>query len=323
MADQFTGTVNSGTIGPAYANAVVAGYDRFLEYQLRSRPVFRQLVDKHPVDVTNPGPTVTLSIAQEFSALATTPLTENVDVSAVSPPDLVRVTVSVNEYGNADLATLKLLAFTPVDPAIANVLGKNMIDSLDKLAQTQLDAATNIIGLNGGVVRTQSSGTPFAEASVAATDVFSSTVARDAVTLLRRRNAMGRDSMDQFLGVIHPDVAVDVLSDTGWLNPHNYQDTANVYNAELGSYLGTRYVQSPRCTVVADGVSSAKVYRTYFVGSQALVEAQVAPEHIIIGPQTDKLRRFFPIGWLYHGGFAIFRQECIQIARTASSVAGL
>jgi N4-gp56 family major capsid protein len=201
---------------------VVAGYDRYLEYALRSRPIFRQLVDKHPVDVTNPGPTVTLSIVNEFSALATTPLTENVDVAAVSPPDVTRVTVSVNEYGNADLATLKLkqLAFTPVDPAIANVLGKNMVDTLDKLAQTQLDAATNIIGVNATVVKTNTNG--FAEASVAAGDNFSSAVARDAVALLRRRNAMGRDNADQFVTVIHPDVAVDVMSDTGWLNPHNY-----------------------------------------------------------------------------------------------------
>jgi N4-gp56 family major capsid protein len=323
MADQFTGTVNSGAIGPAYANLVVAGYDRYLEYALRSRPLFRQLVDKHPVDVTNPGPTVTLSIVNEFSALATTPLVENVDVAAVAPPDVTRVTVSVNEYGNADLETLKLkqLAFTPVDPAIAISLGKNMVDTLDKLAQNQLDAATNIIGVNATVVKTNTNG--FAEASVAAGDKFTSEVARDAVALLRRRNALGRDNADNFLAVIHPDVAVDIMSDTGWLNPHQYVNTDGIYNAEVGTYLGARYLMSPRATVVADGAASAKVYRTYFVGGQALVEAVVSGEHIVIGPQTDKLRRFFPIGWLYHGGFSIFRQECIQIARTASSISAL
>jgi N4-gp56 family major capsid protein len=129
--------------------------------------------------------------------------------------------------------------------------------------------------------------------------------------------------MDQFVTLIHPDVAVDVMSDTGWLNPHNYVDPQNIYNAEIGSYLGSRYIMTPRATVVADGAASAKVYRTYTLGAQALVEAQVAPEHIVIGPQIDKLRRFFPIGWLYHGGFAIYRQEAIQIAKTASSISAL
>lgn len=309
--------------GTAYANLLAAGYDRFLEYQLRSRPMFRQFVDKHPVDVTNVGPTVTLTIINEFAALATTPLSEGVDVSAVAPPAPSRVTVTVNEYGNADIETLRLkqLAFTSPDPAIANVLGKNMVDTLDKLVQTVADSATNIIGKNAGVVKTQT--TSFSEAAVAAGDVFDSSLARDSVALLRRRNAQGRDGADQFVTLIHPDVAVDIMSDTGWLNPHQYVDTSNIYNAEVGSYLGSRYVMSPRCTVVADGAASAKVYRTYFWGAQAIVEATVADAHVVVGPQVDKLRRFFPIGWLHHGGWAIFRQEALQIVRSSSSISAL
>ena len=311
--------------GTAYANLLAAGYDRYLEYQLRSTPIFRQMVDKHPVDVTNPGSTVTLSLIQEFSSLATTPLTENVDPDAVAPPPPVRVTVTLNEYGNAQLTTLKLreLAFTAVDPAIANILGKNMVDTVDKLVQTPLDAATNVIGKNGGTIATQSSGTPFAEGSVAAGDKLDTSVIRDAVTLLRRRNAPTRDAAGNYVGIIHPDVAVDILSDTGWLNPHQYVDTSNIYNGELGTYNGARFVQSPRCTVVADGATSTKVYRTYFLGAQALVEAMAVEPHTVVGPVVDKLRRFNPLGWYTLGGWAIFRQESIQVARSSSSVAGL
>lgn len=315
MADVFT---DGGTV---YANLLATGYDKFLEYQLRSEPVFRQFVDKHPVDVTNVGPTVTLSIINEFAALATTPLGETTDVAAAAPPAPSRVTVTVNEYGNADLATLRLrqLAFTAPEPAIANILGKNMVDTLDALVKAVADGATNIIGVNGGVVKTSG----FAEASVAGTDVFNSAVARDSVALLRRRNTHGRDNKDQYVALIHPDVAVDIMSDNGWLNPHQYVDTSNIYNAEVGSYLGARYVMTPRTTVVADGAASAKVYRTYFWAAQALVEATIADAHVIVGPQTDKLRRFFPIGWLFHGGWSIFRQEALQVARTSSSIAAL
>lgn len=319
MPDVFT---DGGTV---YANLLAAGYDKLLEFQLRSNPVFRQFIDKRPVDVTNPGPTVTLSIIPEFTVLATTPLSETVDVSAVAPPAPVRVTVTLNEYGNADLTTLRLkdLAFTAPEPAIANILGKNMVDTMDKLVQNVLDGATNVIGVNGAAIRTQSSGTPFAEASVTGTDIMSTAVVLDAATLLRRRNAMGRDGNDQFIALIHPDVAVDIMSNAGWLNPHQYVDTTNIYRAEIGTYLGSRFITTPRATVVADGTASAKVYRTYFLGSQGLVEATVHDAHVVVGPQTDKLRRFFPIGWYAHAGWAIFRQECIQIGRTASSVAGL
>jgi N4-gp56 family major capsid protein len=317
MVDVFT---DGGTV---YANLLAAGYDKFLEYQLRSQPIFRQFVGKHPVDVTNPGPTVTLSLIQEFASLATTPLSETVDISAVAPPAPVRVTVTLNEYGNGDLATLRLrdLAFTAPEPAIANILGKNMVDTMDKLVQNTFDGATNIIGLNGGTVKTNNSA--FAEASVAATDVMSSTVARDSVALLRRRNTQGWDSADQFVALIHPDVAVDIMNDTGWLNPHNYQDTMNIYRAEVGSYLGARYIQTPRATKVGDGVGSINVYRTYYLAQQGVVEAVVPDAHVVVGPQTDKLRRFFPIGWYAHAGWAIFRQEAIQVARTASSIATL
>jgi N4-gp56 family major capsid protein len=309
--------------GTAWSNLLATGYDRFLEFQLRSQPIFRQFVDKHPVDVTNPGPTVTLTVVSEFSALATTPLSETADVSAVAPPNPSRITVTVNEYGNANIPTLRLrqLAFTSVDPALAHILGLNMVDTLDALVRTTVDAGTNVIGKNGGSIKTNTNG--FAEGSVAAGDTFDSNVARDAVALLRRRNARGRDNRDMYVALIHPDVSVDIMSDSGWLAPHQYSDPQNIYNAEIGAYLGARYVMTPRVTTASDGSASTKVYRTYFWGAQALVEATVADAHTVIGPQTDHLRRFFPMGWLYHGGWAIFRQEALQQARSSSSIAAL
>lgn len=316
MADVFTD-------GTAYANLLATGYDKFLEFQLRSQPIFRQFVDKHPVDQTNPGPSVTLSIIQEFAALATTPLSEDVDISAVAPPAPVRVTVTLNEYGNGEVTTIRLrdLAFAKVDPAIAHILGLNMIDTMDKLVQNTFDGATHLIGVNGGVVKTDASG--FAEASVGANDVMNSQVVVDAATLLRRRNVHGWDGNDQFVSLIHPDVAVDILTNTGWLAPHQYTDPTNIYRAEIGTYLGSRFITTPRATVVADGVTNQKVYRTYFLGRQGVVEAQVHDAHIVIGPQVDRLRRFFPVGWYAHAGWAIYRQEAIQIGRTTSSVAGM
>jgi N4-gp56 family major capsid protein len=316
MADVFT----DGTT--VYANLLAAGYDRYLEYQLRSTPIFRQLVDKHPVDETNVGPTVTLTLIQEFAALATTPLAETTDVFAVAPPAPVRVTVTVNEYGNVDLATLRLkeLAFTAPDPAIAYVLGKNMVDTLDALVKAVLDGSTNFLLNAAGTWQTTGGAV---NVTGAAASIFSSVGAIDAVALLRRRNASGRDAGDNYIAVIHPDVSVDVMSNAGWLAPHQYQDTENIYNAEVGRYLGARYVVSPRCTRATDGAASAAVYRSYFVGAQALVEATIDNNHIVVGPQIDRLRRFFPIGWYYHGGFSMFRQEAVERVMTWSSIAAL
>ena len=319
MADVYT---DAGTI---YANLVAAGYDRFLEFALRSEPIFRQIVDKHPVDLTNVGNTVTLTVIPEFSALATTPLSENVDVFTVAPPAPIRVTVTVNEYGNADLATLRLkeLAFTPPEPAIANVLGKNMVDTLDALVKAIADAGTNNLYNAAGTWQTTGSQVAV---TAAAASAMSSTGARDAVALLRRRNAGGRDNRGMYLALFHPDVSVDLMADStvgGWIYPHQYVDTENIYNAEIGSFLGARYIMSPRCTKLTDGAASAPVYRTYYFGAQALVEATIDDAHIVVGPQIDRLRRFFPIGWYYHGGFSVFRQEALQRVFTWSTIAAL
>lgn len=310
--------------GTALANLLATGYDRYLRFQLRSNPIFRQMVDIHPVSLTNVGPTVTLSIFKEFADLATTPLSETLDVAAVAPPDVDRVTVTVNEYGNANIPTLRLrqLAFTQVDPALADVLGKNMVDTLDKLVQNVLDAGTHVIGKNGGTLASDESSSAFAVNSVASGDKLDSSIVRAAITRLRSRNAPSRDARGTYVAVAHPDAIHDILADTGWLSPHQYVDTSNIYNAEAGTYLGARFVMSPRATVAANS-GSVDVYNTYFLGAQALVEAQIAREHTVIGPQTDHLRRFFPMGWLYHGGFAIYRQESIEIAKSSSSIAGL
>lgn len=309
--------------GVVYADLLAAAYDKDLKWTLRSRPIFRQFCDVHPVAPTHNGPSVTLTIMKDFAALATTPLTETSDVTAVAPGAPSQVTVSLNEYGNVDIPTLKLrsLAFTPPDPAIVRALGNNMFDTVDKLVQNVLDTGTHVIGNNGGTMKTEGSAIPFAEGSVAGTDVLDSEVIRDAVTLLRRRIAPGFDSGENYVAVAHPDVLVDVLSDTGWLSPHQYVDTRNIYNAEVGTYLGARFISSPRTTV--ETVGAVDVYNTYFLGREALVEAIKVEPHVVIGPQVDRLRRFFPIGWYGLGGWAMFRQESVQIARTASSVQDL
>lgn len=303
-------------------NLVEVGYDKFLKWKLRSSPIFRQFVDVYPSNLTNPGPSVFLPIAQEIAALATTPLAEATDVTEVAAPDVNRVQVDLNEYGNAVVATLRLKgeAFIKPDPMIANQIGKNMVDTMDSLVKAKLDAATRKIGRNSGTLRSELSGTPFAVASVTGTDTFTGDVGKLAVTRLRRDNVHGIDDMDSYIGIIHTDIQHDLLSDSGWLNPHNYVDPHNLYKAEIGSWLGARYVVTPRCTVANDGAASATVYRSYFLGREALVEYSVVAPHVVIGPQTDKLKRFFPIGWYAHLGHALFRTEASVVAFSAATV---
>jgi N4-gp56 family major capsid protein len=323
MANAFTDTT-------AYANLVAAAYDRELRRALFAQPIFRQFVDTHPVDPTSTSNSITLTVTPELAALATTPLTEAVDPDSVAAPAPTRVTITLNEYGNVVLETFKLResAFTSPDPTLAYLVGRNMVATIDKLVQNQLDAGTNILYKNGGAWKSQANGGTEVGV-VSASDFLDAQGVAIASTLLRRRNARGRDGADQFVGIIHPDVAIDLMTQTGssngptgfsWLNPHAYQDTQNIYAAEVGSFMGSRFVQSPNCATSLDGAASSKVYHSYVLGAEAIAEAVGVEPHVVIGLKVDKLMRFNPLGWLGFGGWSVFRQEAIELIRTGSSV---
>jgi len=63
-----------------------------------------------------------------------------------------------------------------------------------------------------------------------------------------------------------------------------------------------------------------KVYRTFFAGQQALAQAVAEEPHVVIGPITDKLQRFRPIGWYGVLGFKLYRQAALYRVESSSSI---
>jgi N4-gp56 family major capsid protein len=62
------------------------------------------------------------------------------------------------------------------------------------------------------------------------------------------------------------------------------------------------------------------VYRTILCGKQALAEAVAQEPGVVIGPVTDKLMRFRPIGWYGVLGFARYRDDALFRIETSSSI---
>lgn len=212
--------------------------NREVDWAFREQPTFRQMVDKNVGTLTNPGQPAKLLIMNDL-ALATTALTENVDPDAVAVPAPTVITVSPLEYGNATLRTLKMqeLVYTNVVPEIAMVVGRNMIDSTDKLYQNVYDTGANILSRQGGAYTTT-----FAVNSVIATDVLNADGAARAVALLRTRLAPPRpDGM--YAAIVHPNVAYDLKRESGasantvnsWFYAHaNGGDLVPIYKGEIG-----------------------------------------------------------------------------------------
>lgn len=318
MASLITG----GGSGAAWDLLTETAYDRQVEYFLRDEPLWRPLIDKRPARQAMPGDVVTLTIHNPLPN-ATTPLTELVDVDAVQMPAPTRVSVTMNEYGNAMIGTLRLqkLAFTMPDAEIAELLARNEADSIDAIIRSFADAGTNVMGVNGGATVTST----FALNSVVSTDIISRKPAVVAGKLLERAK-VNKKNGNMYVGIIHPDVAYDLQAEVGataWNAPHTTgTDTAAIYTGTTGQFMGTNYVETTRITQVTNSAPTS-VYTSYYFGKQALVEVPSIEPHTVIGPQTDNLRRFFPIGWYTLFGHAVYRQAALVQLKTASSISAL
>lgn len=315
-AGEFTST-DAASLG---TSLVQSAYDRYVEFDLRSIPLFDQFATKKPAQQAMPGESVVLQIYNDL-APATTPLTETTDPDASQIPSTDSVTVTLEEYGNPTIATrrLQLFALTDVDPDIANMVAYNMADSTDIIAQNALRQGTNVIREAGGNLTINTG----AASAVTATDLAQSRDFRVAVAKLRGANAVPVRGA-YYGAVVHPDVSMDLRAETGdagWRTPNQYGvDQSRIWAGEIGLYEGAFFIENPRCYTATDGGASAKVYRSYVMGKQALAKATAEAEHVVIGPVTDKLRRFRPIGWYGVFGHAIYRDKALVRIESAVSI---
>jgi len=335
-------------------------YERLFYPALRPAAMYDQLADVFATRQSHPGSSVQFNIFNDL-AVASTPLNETQDVSAVAASDST-VTATLNEYGNVILRTKALqgTAFIEIDPALANLIGFNAGVSIDEVAKNIVQAGTNVAY----------GGTETARTSITAGDTITAANIRAARAFLARNNALpfitgqgggfpaqntgaeygdadfmggleGQPGTGWFAAMIHPDVAYDLRYQTGngaWRDAQQYAGTANVgapgyrngiWSGEIGGFEGFRFIENSRAPYfVNGGVSSQNVYGTLFFGKEALLKIWATVEgngprpQFVDSPITDRLRRFRPCGWYQMVAYGIFRQNCLYRYETSSALGG-
>lgn len=233
-------------------NLIQTAYDKMVEMELRSEPMFRKFADKRPVDVTNPGATVVFQLHNDLSRV-TSALTETADVDAVALNNTNKVQVTVNEYGNAVTTTerLALESLSAIDPAVADMLAYNQRDSLDALVYSVLvNPAT---GRYSGTTAADETVVNGADKTTAATTTLQAADIRKAVARLRAASVQPRDG-GFYTGMLHPDTSYDLRTEAAgsganvWQMPHTYTEAGvgNMWNGEVGIYEGVKFIESPR-----------------------------------------------------------------------------
>ena len=224
-------------------------------------------------------------------AAATTPLAEGLNPSEV---DLTaaQVTAALSEYGNVIKIT-KLLKLTSIDKDATEkveVLGQNLGETIDTLDREALFAGATVQLANGKTALT----------AIAATDTMSATEVRKAVRTLQVNKAMKYPD-GYFIGKIGPYTEFDIKGDTTWVNAATYSDVKKLYQGEVGSLYGVRFVnvtnqksESSTVTVYSNFIHGANAFAKYDLSGDVPKLYIKVPDESDTSNPTD---RYSTIGW--------------------------
>ena len=310
------------TTGGWADNAVQAAYSLKFDWALRHGRVFEPLVDFQPQQVAHPGSSIKVQLNNYYTTAdvvaATTPLDEETDVTPAKLPGTTMVTFTPQEYGFANQWTIKLAkrGLTPVDPVIATAVATHCKDTIDYLVQNAMRAGTNVIRPAGRA----------ATNTITTGDTAKATLIRQAVTGLRARAAVPRDSNGSYVGFFHPNFIHDLREESGsgaWRTPNEYgTDQNRIWNGEMGDFEGVRFISTATLFRATDndGATSTNVLRSFILGKEALGKAVVSDPTTVMSPVTDKLQRWRGLGWKADLDYKVYRDAALVRLETASSL---
>jgi len=315
MADIITGASSAAGSGQL-SNQILTAYQRSAFFALREDVVFDQYATVRPGNMTSPGNPVKFPFWADMSP-NTTALNEVVDVDARTVSDSL-VTVTPAEYGDAILLTIRLRTddfLIGFDSDISNLLNQLMVDTIEELARQALDGGSNVEYAQVGAAS--------AEADITSSDDLTTAIVIKKRAQLRAAKVKPWDGSN-YLSVIHPDVLHDLVSETGagsFVGTTQYNDASRIFNYEYGTLYGIRFIESANAKLNPDGGASAvDTYTTYFFGAEMLAKAESIPPHMVMGPVTDKLMRFQPLGWHGYLGYDTLREAALRRVISCSTI---
>jgi len=240
-------------------------YDMTLIDEASPQLVHDQFGQKRPIPA-NGGKTIEF---RKFSSLpkATTALTEGVTPDG-GKLEVSTITATVNQYGYY-IVQSDILELTALDNTIleaTKLLGKQAGVTLDTIVRNVLVAGTNVTYCPAAsAVDTEIT----SRANLKADSTLSVDVIAQVVAKLRANNAptIGGD----YVAIIHPYVAYDLMRDPEWIDAHKYAQPENLYAGEIGKIGGVRFVQTSEAKIwTGEGCPTGlAVFATLFLAEGA------------------------------------------------------
>ena len=297
-------TQNQNTTGASGMSAEMKTfYEKRLIDQAEPALVHDQFGDPYPIP-PNGGKNIEF---RKYDSLpkATTPLTEGVTPDGQTM-NVSTVTAEVKQYGGWVPIT-DTLQLTSIDNNIlqaTKIIASQAGRTLDTIVRDVLAGGTNVIyapkiGEDGAETAVTS------RATLDATCQLTSDLIARAATQL---GAMNADPIGtSFVGIIHPYVAYDLRRDPDWIDVHKYAQPDEIYNGEIGTLHGVRFVETSEAKIWKGTGCPAglAVFSTLILGAHAYGSTEIEGgglEHIVkqLGYGDDPLNQRASVGWKAH-----------------------
>ena len=223
-------------------------YDMKLIEVAQANLVHDQFGQKRPIP-KNGGKTIEF---RQYHSLpkALTPLTEGVTPDG-SKLSTTSIEATVAQYGN--YVTLSdILDLTAIDNNVleaTKAIGRQAGLTLDTITRNVLQACPNVwYAPKGDGTATPDRG------SLDNTCRLNVKTVKRVSAWLKAQNAPKIG--DSYVAIIHPYAAYDLMEDPEWKYPHQYQDTTNLYEGEIGRIAGFRFVESSEALILEGGIFS-------------------------------------------------------------------
>jgi N4-gp56 family major capsid protein len=262
-------------------NTIKTFYDRVLLEALYPKTIFYQFGIKKPLP-KGEGTSIKWNRPQRL-ALGFQ-LSEGVPTSTANALSTQTVSAIISQYGGftsiSDLVQLTSIA-EPLKLA-AEVLGQQAAETLDAVVRQEIINHVSYTHSSAHSMYKSSSYTGPWEywglMSTGAAVVSSNTIIavsdlRQAIYSLRKLNVEPY-SNNEYVAIVHPEIAEDIVGDSTWINWHQYagnQDAVKaLYNGEIGKIYGCRFVETTLAPISAGSnygaTASTMAYGTTIMG---------------------------------------------------------
>ena len=258
------------TTQPSLSAEMKTIYDMRLIDEASPMLVHEQFGQKRPIPQGS-GKTIEF---RKFSPLpkALVPLTEGVTPSGNSL-EVTNMTATVEQFGDF-IVQSDVLELTAIDNTIleaTKLLGRQAGLTMDTIVRNIMNSGTNVSyapKISGSTETEVTSRKDLDKTAKLTVDVVQRIVAK-----LRAQNAPTING--DYVAIIHPYVAYDLMRDPEWIDAHKYSTPENIYTGEIGKIGGVRFVQSTEAKIFAPKIKGKVKTAVSSAGTSITVEGNL------------------------------------------------